>query len=217
MDVFVGLCRLVAISSRADGCWLSSLRNIAFTCIFRSGRAGRGPLLHCPDNWSARSSCCLGDPARIRRCSGQFPGKRERAVSRWEWGWQGRCKVFPQWARNNLDVSFSEYGPSMCIKRVRSGCCWLLHSVIVAAYFLCLLALKIWTGQGAVGAQGPGAKFFQGALASGSGKSSRAHRARSSAEAGALCGAVWPVRIERPEGRTTFGPIRRVEPTDCEL
>jgi hypothetical protein len=31
-----------------------------------------------------------------------------------------------------------------------------------------------------------------------------------------LCGAVWPVRIERPEGRTTFGPIRRVESRRCD-
>jgi len=61
---------------------------------------------HCPDNWSARSSCRRGDPARIRRYSRQFPGNRERAVSRRRMGLAGLCKEFPQWAKNNPDVSF---------------------------------------------------------------------------------------------------------------
>ena len=61
-------------------------------------------------------------------------------------GLAGLCKEFLQWAKNNLDVSFFRVRAEHVHKA--SAVTLTTPFVIVAAYFLCLLALNIWTGQG---------------------------------------------------------------------
>jgi len=92
----------------------------------------------------------------------------------------------------------------MVIKQLRWG--RLLLSVIVAGYFLRLLALKIWIGPGPSQRKARARSFFRERQRAARGKSSRAHRVRSSAEAGALRGAGPAGQNRNPRRQNNIRP-----------
>ena len=90
--------------------------------------------------------------------------------------------------------------------------CDVLLSVIVAGYFLRLLALKIWIGPGR-SQRNARARIFSGSVSERLGEKVREPIGSVAARRPVPCvEPVQPVRIETPEGRTTFGPIRRAGP-----